>query len=365
VTNVAILGCGVISGGYAPTIAEFDHLDLVACADLDPARATEVAERHGIPEVCTVEELLAHPGVDLVVNLTPAAVHEVVTRAILESGKAAFSEKPLGVELTGAQALADLAAERGLRLGCAPDTFLGVGLQTAAAAIEAGRIGTPLAATAFVMGAGPELWHPNPGIFYERGAGPLFDMGPYYVTALVQLLGPAVRVGAMARGAGTKRVIHAGPRQGELIDVDVPTHVAATIELASAAIATLVASFDVAATRHRCIEVHGTEATLSVPDPNTFDGPVSVRRLGDQEWVPIELRPATLPQQRGIGLAEMAWAARSGRPHRASGELALHVVDVMAGAVTAADQGRTVELTTTCTRPPLLVEGLPPNTFDD
>jgi predicted dehydrogenase len=365
VTNVAILGCGMISGAYAPTIAEFDHLDLVACADVDPARATDLAERHGVPETCTIDELLAHPDVDLIVNLTPATAHEAVTRSILESGKAAFSEKPLGADLAEAQGLVDLADSTGLRLGCAPDTFLGAGLQTAAAAIEAGAIGTPLAATAFVLGAGPELWHPNPGIFYERGAGPLFDMGPYYVTALVQLLGPAARVAAMARDDGAQRLIHAGPRQGEQFDVDVPTHVAATIELASGVIATLVASFDVAATRHRNIEVHGTEGTLSVPDPNTFDGPVTVRRLGDQEWLPVDLRAATIPQQRGIGLAEMAWATGAGRPHRASGELALHAVDVMAGAVTAAQERRTIDLTSTCTKPPLLAEGLPPKTFDD
>ena len=313
-TNVAILGCGMISGAYAPTIAEFAHLDLVACADVDPARATEVAERHGIPEVCTIDELLAHPEVEVIVNLTPASAHEAVTGAILEAGKAAYSEKPLGVDLTGAQALVDLAAQQGLRLGCAPDTFLGAGLQTAAAAIEAGAIGTPLAATAFVMGAGPQIWHPNPGIFYERGAGPLFDMGPYYVTAIVQLLGPAVRVAAMTRDDGAKRMIHAGPRQGEQFDVDVPTHVAATIELTSGVIATLVASFDVAATRHRNIEVYGTEGTLSVPDPNSFGGPVTVRRLGDAEWVPIDLRPATISQQRGIGVAEMAWAPAPGDP---------------------------------------------------
>ncbi len=364
-TEVAVLGCGMISGAYAPTIAEFDHLDLVACADLDPARATEVAEKHGIPQVPSIEELLAHPTVEVIVNLTPASAHEAVIRSILEAGKHAFSEKPLGVDRAGAGALVDLAAERGLRLGCAPDTFLGTGPQTAAAAIDAGVIGTPIAATAFVMGAGPERWHPGPEIFYERGAGPLFDMGPYYVTALVQLLGPAVRVAAMARGQDVARTIHAGPRKGESIAPAVPTHVAATVEFGGGAIATLVTSFDVAATRHRHIEVYGTEGTLSVPDPNAFEGEVSVRRLGDQAWAPLDPRPATIPQQRGIGLAEMVWATNAGRSHRASGDLALHVVDVMAGAITAADERRTVDLTTTCDRPPLLAEGLPPNTFDD
>lgn len=363
-TNVAIVGCGMISAAYAPTIAEFAHLDLVACADADPERSAAVAASHGIPKACTVEELLDDPGVEVVVNLTPASAHEAVTRSILEAGKSVFSEKPLGIEFAGGQALVDLATERDLRLGCAPDTFLGAGLQTAAAAIEGGLIGAPVSATAFVMGNGPELWHPNPAIFYERGAGPLFDMGPYYLTAMVQLLGPFVRVGAMARGAGTKRRVHTGPLQGDQFDVEVPTHVAATMELASGAVATLTASFDVAATRHSNIEIHGTEATLSVPDPNQFQGEVSMRRLGEADWTPIEPRATSIPQQRGVGLAEMAWAAEAGRPHRASAELALHVLEVMDAAIEASAHQRTVDLTTTCAKAPLLVEGLAPNTFD-
>ena len=200
-TNVALLGCGMISGAYAPTIAEFDHLDLVACADVDPVRAAEVAERHGIPEVCTIDELLAHADVEVIVNLTPASAHEAVTGAILEAGKAAYSEKPLGVDLTGAQALVDLAAQQGLRLGCAPDTFLGAGLQTAAAAIEAGAIGTPLAATAFVMGAGPRDLAPQPRDLLRAGRRAAVRHG----AVLRDRHRPAPRPGRPGRGDDPRR----------------------------------------------------------------------------------------------------------------------------------------------------------------
>lgn len=364
-TDVAILGCGVISGAYAPTIAAFEHLDLVACADLDPTRSQAFADRHSVPRACTPDELLADPSIEAVVNLTPPLVHEATTRAILESGKHAFSEKPLGIDLDAARGLVDLAAGTDRRLGCAPDTFLGVGLQTAAASIAAGRIGEPIAASAFMLGLGPERWHPAPGIFYARGGGPLFDMGPYYLTALVQCLGPATRVSALARADRSPRLVHSGPQAGDPIEVEVPTHVASTIEFASGAIATLVTSFDVTATRHGNIEVYGTEGTLSVPDPNMFEGPVSVRRAGDEDWTMVEPRRVALPQQRGVGLAEMLWADRSGRPHRASGDLALHVVDLMTGAIRSAASGQAVELTTTATSPALLDDDLAPNTFDD
>ena len=363
-TGVAILGCGMISNAYAPTIQEFPHLDLVACADVDVARATALAEKHGIPLGCSVDELLARDDVDIVVNLTPAAVHVPVTRSILESGKSAFSEKPLGSDVEGARGLVDFAAERGLRLGCAPDTFFGVGLQTARAAIDAGTIGTPVAATAFLMGPGPDLWHPNPEIFFVHGAGPLFDMGPYYLTSLVQFLGPARSVQAMARAFEPKRVIRSEARRGDVMACEVPTHVASTFEFESGAIATLVTSWEVSVSRHRLIEVHGTEGTLSVPDPNMFQGDVAFRKLGDNAWTPVAPRAATIPQQRGVGVAEMAWAMEAGRPHRASGELALHVVDLMASAIDATRARCVVDLTTTCTPAPLLSEDLDPNTFD-
>ena len=363
-TRIAIVGCGVISRTYAHTISQFDFMELSACVDAEPGRAEALSAPYGA-EARPLDDVLGDPAIDSVVNLTPPLAHEAVSRAALEARKATFSEKPLGVELTEGQRLVDLACERGVRLGGAPDTFLGAGLQTARAAIDRGDIGEPLAANAFMLGSGPESWHPSPTIFYQRGAGPLFDMGPYYLTTLVQLLGPARSVSASARISRAKRLITSEPLRGQVIDVEVPTHVGALVEFAAGAIASLVTSFDVQATRYYNIEVYGSEATLSVPNPNTFDGPVRIKRNHDEAWTDIDLLPAHLPQQRGIGLADMMWARRTGRAHRASAPLALHVLEIMTGALSAAEQGRRLDLQTTCERAAPLPTGLAPNTFDD
>jgi predicted dehydrogenase len=364
VSRVAIVGCGVISRAYAHTMRKLGFIELAACVDGIPERAEELAAEFGAT-ASSLEAVLRDPDIDAVVNLTPPLAHAAVVGAVLDAGKAAFSEKPLGVELAEGSALVDLANTHGVRLGCAPDTFLGAGLQTARAVIDRGDIGEPLAANAFRLGSGPERWHPSPAIFYQRGAGPLLDMGPYYLTALVQLLGPAQSISAVARVSRSQRPILSEPLRGELIDVEVPTHVSALVEFSAGSIATLVTSFDVQASRYRNIEVYGTEATLSVPDPNTFGGPLMLRRNGDEKWAEIELLPAHLPQQRGIGLADMVWAHHTGRAHRTSGELALHVLELMTGALTAAHEGRRVDLRTTCERAAPLPVGLAPNSFDD
>jgi predicted dehydrogenase len=363
-SGVAIVGCGVISGVYAHTLGELGFVPVAACVDALPERASELAARCGA-RALELDAALTDPGIDVVVNLTPPQAHAGVSRRAIEAGKSVFSEKPLGIELGEGSALVALARERGIRLGCAPDTFLGAGLQTARAAIDRGDIGEPVAANAFMLQAGPEWWHPDPGLFYERGAGPLFDMGPYYLTTLVQLLGPARAVTATARVTRTQRPIHSDPQRGTLIDVEVPTHVSTMVEMAAGPIATFVASFDVQASRYRHLEVYGTEATLSVPDPNTFGGPVTIRRLGDQAWTELDLVEAHLPQQRGIGLADMVWAQRTGRPHRASETLALHVLELMCATIESAERGSRVELASTCERAAPLPVGLPPNTFDD
>ena len=364
VSRVAIVGCGVISRTYAHTISQLGFVELAACVDDDTARAEKLARKFGA-RACSLAEVLADPGIDAIVNLTPPLAHAAVSRAALVAGKATFSEKPLGVELAEGRELVQLADANGTPLGCAPDTFLGAGLQTARAVIDRGDIGEPLAANAFMLGSGPESWHPNPAIFYQHGAGPLLDMGPYYLTTLVQLLGPARSISASARISRAQRPITSEPLRGQMIDVEVPTHVGSLVEFASGPIATLVTSFDVQATRYLNIEVYGSEATLSVPNPNTFDGPVRIKRNGDEAWSDVELLPANLPQQRGIGLADMMWAQRSGRAHRTSSALALHVLELMTGALVAADQGRRVELETTCGRAAPLPIGLPANTFDD
>ena len=362
--RLAVVGCGVISRTYGYTLGMLDWVDLVACADVLPERAQERAEQWGA-RAMTVDAVLADPDIDAIVNLTPPKMHADVDRAALAAGKAVFSEKPLGITYEEGTELVGLANRAELRLGCAPDTFLGAGLQTCRAVIDRGDIGTPLAANAFMLSPGPERWHPNPAIFYERGAGPLFDMGPYYLTALVQLLGPARRISAMGGKARAQREITSEPLAGGMIDVEVPTHVSSAIEFASGPIATLVTSFDVQASRYRCIEVYGSDATLSIPDPNTFGGPVSIRRQGEDEWTEVDLLDAHLPQFRGIGFADMLWAQRTGRAHRASAELALHVLELMSAAIVSSETRRAIDLETTCERAAPLPVGLPENTYDN
>ncbi|MGQ0434906.1 MAG: Gfo/Idh/MocA family protein, partial [Microthrixaceae bacterium] len=352
-SRVAIVGCGVIAPAYAGTLRELGNIELAACVDGLPERAESFATAFGT-RVATLEEVLGDDSIDAVVNLTPPQVHAEVIRLGLEAGRAVFSEKPLAIELEVGQALVQLAVDRGLRLGCAPDTFLGVGLQTARAVIDRGDIGEPVAATAAMLQAGPEWWHPDPDFFYKRGAGPLFDMGPYYFTTLVQLLGPARSVTGAARITRAKRPINSDPRRGELIDVETPTHVTSVIEHVSGPITTLVTSFDIADWRPASFEVFGTEGTLSVPDPNTFEGPVMVKRWGEPAFTEVPLVDTSLPQQRGIGLADMLWAQRSGRAHRVSGDLALHVLELMAGTLRASESGERVMITTPYERTPLL-----------
>jgi predicted dehydrogenase len=363
VSRVAIIGCGAISPRYAKTLSQLGSVTLVAVADGMHERAVALAAEHGTT-ARTVEEILADDSIDAVANLTPPLAHGPVTRAILESGKAAFSEKPLAVDLAEGRALVELAAARGVRFGCAPDTFLGSGLQLARAVIDRGDIGVPLAANGFFQGFGPEYFLPNPNFFYERGGGPLFDMGPYYLTALVQLLGPAVSVSAAGRTSRAQRPIMNGPRQGELMDVSVLTHISSAVEFASGPLATLVTSFDVATTDYKNLEIYGSEATLSIPDPNYFAGPVRIRRARETEWVEIPALVPTIPQERGIGLAEMMWARDAGRPHRASADLALHVLDIMTAALDSAESGQRCSLSTTCTRATPMRFDLAENTFD-
>lgn len=361
--RVGIVGCGVISRAYAARIQALPGLELAACADRVPERTGELASAHAL-RALEPRELLADPSIDVVVNLTIPAAHAEVTRAALEAGKSVYSEKPLGLELREGRELLECAQQRGLRLGCAPDTFLGAGLQTCRRLIDEGAIGEPVAANAFVLSPGPESWHPGPAIFYQRGAGPLFDVGPYYLTALVTLLGPARRVTASGRITHAKRRITSRPLAGQWLDVEVPTHVAVVLDFAAGPVASLVTSFDVQASRCRNIEVYGTEGTLSVPDPNTFGGPVQIRRSYRDAWQEVPLSHAHAEQSRGIGLGDMAAALASGRPHRASGELALHVLELMESALRASESGAHVELSTRCARPSPLPPGLADGEFD-
>ena len=364
-SRVGIVGCGLISRVYAQKLNALDFVELVACADLERERAEALAKEHDIPNVLDVAELLADAAIDAVVNLTIPLAHAQVSLQAIEAGKSVYSEKPLGVDLAEGRTLVDAAAGRGVRLGCAPDTFLGAGLQTCRKLIDDGAIGEPVAASAFMLSPGPESWHPRPQIFYARGGGPMLDMGPYYLTALVSLLGPARRLTGSARVTHPQRTIGSEPLRGQKMDVEVPTHVCSVIDFASGPVATLVTSFDVAASRHRNIEIYGTVGTLSVPDPNGFGGPVQIRRSGEREWREVELTHGNAGQSRGIGLGDMVRAMASGRPHRASAELSCHVLELMESSITASETGRHVEPSTTCERPAALPAGLPDDTFDD
>lgn len=350
--KTGIIGCGKISGIYFQNGAKYDILDIVACADLVLDAAKARAEEFGIPRACTVDELLADPEIELVINLTIPKAHYEVNKKALLAGKHVYVEKPLTVTREEGRELLELAAERGLLVGSAPDTFLGGGIQTCRKLIEDGWIGVPVAATAFMIGRGHEHWHPNPEFYYEVGGGPMFDMGPYYLTALVNLIGPIRKVAGMTRITFPERTILSEPKRGKVIRVETPTHVAGLMEFASGAIGTIITSFDAfGGANVPRIEIIGSEGTLSVPDPNTFGGPVQVRRKDEKEWSAIPLTHGYSENSRGVGAADMAYAVRTGRPHRASGELAYHVLEAMHGFHDASDAGRHYEMQSTCEKP--------------
>jgi predicted dehydrogenase len=361
--NVGILGCGNISGQYFKGCRAFDILEVAACTDLDMSRAAAKAEEFSISKVYTVKELLADPDIQIVVNLTTPDVHASVSLEIIEAGKSVYVEKPLAVTREDGEKVLAAARQRGVLVGCAPDTFLGGGIQTCRKLIDDGWIGTPVAATAFMMNHGPESWHPNPDFYYKVGGGPLFDMGPYYLTALVNLLGGVRRVSGAARKSFPERIATSQMHNGRHIPVEVNTHDVAVLEFASGAIGTLITSFDVWAHTLPRIEIYGSEGSLSVPDPNTFGGPVRVLRAGEKAWTEIPLTHSA-EVGRGTGVADMAYALATGRKHRASGELAYHVLDLMHAVEDAARTGRRVNIKSRVTKPAALPLGLRAGALD-
>lgn len=356
--GIGVIGCGVISGIYLKNCRAFDLLDVVACADLDLERARLRAAEYGVPRACGVAELLADPAIALVLNLTIPQAHDQIGLAAIRAGKSVYNEKPLAVERDGARQMLLEAEAAGLRVGGAPDTFLGAGLQTCRKLIDEGAIGVPVAATAFMLYHGPESWHPAPDFYYQPGGGPMFDMGPYYLTALVALLGPVRRVSGAARITFPERTITSAPQYGTTITVRTPTHVAGVLEFASGPIGTIVTSFDVWAAEVPRIEIYGSEGTLSLPDPNNFGGSVRIRRAGASEWSEVPLTHGYAANSRGLGVADMAAALRSGRPHRASGAMSYHVLDIMHAIHDSAREGRHVEMSSGCDRPAPLPAGL-------
>jgi predicted dehydrogenase len=361
--NIGVIGCGAISGIYLQAPNTFPILNITACADLDTAKAQAKAEEHNI-QARTVEELLADPEIEIVLNLTIPGAHAEIGLAALQHGKSVYSEKPLALTTEQGAPLLETAARNNLRVGCAPDTFLGGGLQTCRKLIDDGWIGEPVAATAFMMSHGHEHWHPSPEFYYKPGGGPMFDMGPYYLTALVHLLGPVRRVTGSTRTTFPQRTITSSPLTGTVIDVDVPTHVAGVLDFSAGPVATIITTFDVWASDLPRIEIYGTEGTLSVPDPNTFGGPVRLRRHRETEWSDQEIVFGYTANSRGLGLADMAHALCDQRPHRASGELAYHVLEIMEAIHTASDRDAHVLLQSTCERPALLPQDAVPGVID-
>jgi predicted dehydrogenase len=351
-TRIAIVGCGNISGTYFENCPAFG-LDIVACTDMDMSRAAAKAEQFEVA-ARPLNEVFADSSVEMIVNLTPPGVHAEISRAALNAGKHVYSEKPLATNRTDGAQLLELAKQKGLRIGCAPDTFLGGGLQTCRKLLDDGLIGEPVAAVAFMAGRGMEMWHPNPEFFYQPGAGPMFDIGPYYLTALVSMLGPVRRLTGSTRISFPERLITSQPLAGTKIKVNTPTHVTGVLDFVSGPVATVITSFDVWASNLPYIEIYGSEGSLSMPDPNTFDGPVRVRVATDEEWQDVPLTHGHTEESRGLGVRDMAAAIRENRPHRANGEMAFHVLDLMQSFEEASTSGRHIEIQSRCKRPAAL-----------
>lgn len=358
------VGIGIIGAGYISTIylknctSRYGNLRVIGIADVVMDRAQAQADAFGV-EAMTVQDLLAHPDIEIVINLTIPAAHGSVALAAVDAGKSVYNEKPLAATREEAAQLVASARQRGVLVGSAPDTFLGAGMQTARKLIDQGAIGRPVAGTAMLMLSGHERWHPNPDFYYQPGGGPLFDMGPYYLAALVSLLGPVNRVAASAAATFDTRTIQSGPRAGETIPVDTLTHIAAILDFASGPIVNMTTTFDVLETNRTTLVLYGSEGTLRLPDPNTFGGPIEILRSGSDTWEPIDLIDGYTDDSRGLGVSDLARAIRTGDAPRASGDLGFHIVDVMHAALESHETGRHIEVGSSFARPaPLtLVDG--------
>lgn len=381
--RIGVIGIGDISDTYLNSLKKFDIVELVSCAARDEEKARKKARQHGLSEYyANGHELIEKSNVEIIMNLTTPDVHGEYNIAALNAGKHVYTEKPLAASLDEARNIMTLAAQSGLTVGSAPDTFLGGRLQTCRSLMDEGRIGKPIAASAFVVSRGHEWHHPNPHFFYKPGAGPLLDIGPYYMTALLSLLGPVAQVCGMASRAFDKRTVKIGPQSGEEIDVEVDTHISATVEFVNGALGTIITSFDIWDSQLPRIEIYGTEGTICLPDidplsgPNLFGGPLWLRTEDNSRWKG-QPRPDPLPDwtevpitrrfsetghsenSRGIGLADMAYAIRDGRPARASGAMAFHSLETMQGILDSAAGRRFVEIESRFDLPGALPETFP------
>ena len=372
--RVGLIGTGRISDIYLKNIKGFAGVDITACGSLNMDESRAKAAEYGVPRVMTPDEIIADPDIDAVLNLTIPAAHAGISIAALEAGKHVYSEKPFVTDLNDGRRILNLAAAKGLKVGNAPDTFFGGRWQTLRKLLDSGVIGEPTGVSAFVPTSGVERHHPNPDFYYAKGGGPLMDLGPYYLAAMVFCLGPISRVAGMGRKRETSRMIENGPRHGQMMPVEVDTHCLSLIEFESGVIGQMMVSFDVWESETPRLEIYGTEGTLCIPDPdpgdgaNLFQGPVWVRTRDTARWTkrPRPKAPADWAiaenthglnlDARGVGLAELAVAAREGREPRASGALGLHLCEVMEGMLKSPDLGRFVDIQSTCTRPTMLTE---------
>ncbi len=373
--NIGILGCGVISRTYAADIRAFyRQLHLAACADVLPESARKLAEEVGIPKACSPEELLADPEIEIVINLTPPQFHVELNRKIIKAGKHLFSEKPFAQTAAEAEELAALAAEKGVKIGAAPDTFLASGLQSMRYYLDAGLIGKPFFATANMTTFGVDTWHPNPAPFYRKGSGPLYDMAPYYLSALVALLGPAESVGAFSAKPSETRHVYSGPLAGTDIPAEIPTTWSAILRMRSGVIVNLNVSFDIYRSGLPMFEIYGDGGTLAYPDPNFGGGTPKVYRKEQytdtvyQHSAEAEARRETfreLPElftrpkdySRGIGVLDLAAAVAGNGKNRANGEMIIHITEIIEGLMKSAESGAFVRMRTTCVRPEPLKPG--------
>ena len=355
--GIGIIGLGNISAAYLKAAKDFPVLDIRAVADLNPAAAEARAAEFGLKAV-TIDEIFADPEIEIILNLTIPKAHVEVGLRAIAAGKHVYSEKPLGIVFAEGKKLVEAARAKNLRVGSAPDTFLGGSHQTARRIVDEGQLGQAVGGTAYFMCPGHERWHPNPAFYYEAGGGPMLDMGPYYITDLVNLLGPVAKVSGIGSMLRDTRTITSKERAGEIIPVQVPTHVSGTLQFVNGAVVQVTMSFDVAAHKHVPLEIYGTEGSLLVPDPNHFGGQIEMLKKGG-EWANVDTdMPYADGNYRSIGLADMAHAIASDRPHRASGDLALHVLEVMEAFETSSQSGQVVTITTPVERPAPLSESL-------
>ena len=341
--SIGLVGCGAISGIYFQSFQKFG-LKVVACSDIDPDKARAAAEKYAVPKVLSTEDLIQDSDVGVVVNLTVPKAHHQINLAAVQAGKHVYVEKPLAVERKEGQELIQEAKQRNLKIGCAPDTVLGAGIQTCRKLVDDGEIGAPVGAQAFMLCPGHESWHPSPEFYYERGGGPMFDMGPYYLTALVTLFGGIHSVAASARATFPDRTIGSEPKRGKTFPVQTPTHISGILNFENGAVGAITTSFDVQRSTLPCIEVYGTEGSIFVPDPNGFAGPVKLFKKGGDNWREVPLTHPYADNSRGLGVLDLVESVQENRPNRASGRLAFHVLDAMHAFLESSDSGSIVKL---------------------